>query len=162
MFTYEIPMKFRYLAKNADYKKFTNEFDIAQSFFNDQAEKMKKARKILEIKYPEEGIIVILESKDQLINPSRALAVFSRKLSEMDTLKGLKDRQNHLLCGNGQISEIRKEDDAFNVSSTSEILKTVIDIFMVSSAADSAFVSKGRQDAQEKIIEACKEFRSLV
>lgn len=160
MFVYNIPMKFRYLTSHEDYSQYKAELEKAKVLFNDRAEKMKKARKITDIQYQMDGFVIILESKDELVNPSKSLAVFSQELAKMKTLEELKDSQNHLLCNNGVATEIERDDTAFD-DSTSEILKTIIDIFMSANVADSAFVISGRREAQKKIIDVCKEFKSL-
>ncbi len=160
MFVYSIPMKFRYLTDKTDYSAYTAELGLAKDLFNKRAEKMKKARKITDIQYVSDGFVIILESKDELINPSKSLAVFSQELAKMDALSDLKDSQNHLLCNNGFATEIERDDKGFD-DSNREILKTVIDIFMGANVADSAFVTLGRRDAQKKIIDACREFKSL-
>jgi hypothetical protein len=160
MFVYSIPMKFRYSTGNANYSIYKSELERAKDLFNERAEKMKKARKITDIQYASDGFVIILESKDELVNPSKSLAVFSQELAKMDTLADLKDSQNHLLCNNGVAAEIERDDSAFD-DSTSEMLKTIIDIFMGANVADSAFVTLGRREAQKKIIDVCKEFKSL-
>ncbi|MDD5936360.1 MAG: hypothetical protein PUC65_12515 [Clostridiales bacterium] len=160
MYIYNIPMKFRYACSGINYKEYSTELEKGQELYNLRASKMKRARKIAEIKYDTDGFEIILESRDELVNPSKALAVFSQELAKMDTLAEFKDSQNHLLCNNGQATEIEREEALFN-DSTSEILKTVIDIFMNVSVSDSVFVASGRKDAQNKIIEVCREFKSL-
>ncbi len=160
MFVYSIPMKFRYLTSSANYSQYKAELEKAKALFNERAEKMKKARKITDIQYSADGFVIVLESKDELVNPSKSLAVFSQELAKMDTLADLKDSQNHLLCNNGMATEIERDDSKFD-DSTSEILKTVIDIFMGANVADSAFITLGRREAQKKIIDVCKEFKSL-
>lgn len=160
MFVYSIPMKFRYLTGSANYSTYKAELERARALFNERAEKIKKARKITDIQYASDGFVIILESKDELVNPSKSLAVFSQELAKMDTLADLKDSQNHLLCNNGMATEIERDDSEFD-DSTSEILKTVIDIFMGANVADSAFITLGRREAQKKIIDVCKEFKSL-
>lgn len=160
MFWYNIPMRFRYAAKNVDYSTYSNEFAKAQEKFNIHAEKMKKARKIVEIKCESNGFVIILQSNIKLKNPSKSLAVFSRALAKMKTLSNLKDSQNHLLCNNGIATEIAEENEDFD-DSVGEILKIVIDIFMGANATDDAFVSLGRREAQKQIIQVCREFKSL-
>ena len=160
MFVYSIPIKLRSASGNVNYLNYKSVLGNGQQLYNLRADKMKKARKITEIKYESDGFVIILESKDELVNPSKALAVFSQELAKMDTLAEFKDSQNHLLCNNGQATEIERDEAEFN-DSTSEILKTVIDIFMNANVSDSAFVSLGRRDAQKKIIEVCREFKSL-
>lgn len=153
-------MKFRYLTGSTNYTTYKAELESAKDLFNERAEKMKKARKITDIQYEADGFVIVLESRDELVNPSKSLAVFSQELAKMDTLAKLKDSQNHLLCNNGVATEIERDATAFD-DSTSEILKTVIDIFMGANVADSAFVTLGRREAQKKIIDICKEFKSL-
>ena len=153
-------MKFRYAAGDIIYAGYMDEFEKARQIFNIRAQKMKKARNITEIQCEEDGFVIILESKDELVNPSKSLAVFSQELAKMKKLASMKDSQNHLLCNNGVATELEREDSEFD-DSTSEILKTVIDIFMNANVSDSAFVSQGRREAQKKIIEICREFRSL-
>lgn len=160
MFIYEIPMRFRYASANINYFNYQTELGNGQELYNLRAEKMKKARKITEIQYESDGFVIILESKDELLNPSKALAVFSQELAKMDTLAAFKDRQNHLLCNNGQAREIQRDELVFD-DSTGEILKTVIEIFMDANVSDSTFVSSGRKEAQRKIIAVCREFKSL-
>lgn len=160
MYVYSIPMKFRYSTGNTNYFIYKSELERAKDLFNERAEKMKKARKITDIQYASDGFVIILESEDELVHPSKSLAVYSQELAKMDTLAELKDSQNHLLCNNGAATEIERDDSAFD-DSTNEILKTVIDIFMGANVADSAFVIHGRREAQKKIIDVCKEFKSL-
>lgn len=160
MYVYKIPMRFKYASPNTNYSAYGTELTAAKNGYNFRAEKMKKARKITEIQYAKDGFIIILESKDELVNPSKALATFSQELAKNDSLAELKDSQNHLLCNNGIPEEIQRDDQEFN-DSTSEILKTVIDILMGANVADSAFVAQGRKEAQEKIKEICREFKSL-
>lgn len=153
-------MKFRYASNVSKYQNYSEEFTIAQNIFNERAEKMKKARKIKEIQYQTDGFTIILESKDELMNPTKALAVFSQELAKMETLIEFKDSQNHLLCGNGIVTELERDKKSFD-DSTSEILKTVVDIFMSSKVSDNQFVSLGRREAQKKIIQICKDFKAL-
>lgn len=160
MFVYSIPMKFRYASGGINYLDYQTELGNGRELYNLRAEKMKKARKITGIKYGLDGFIIILESKDELVNPSKALAGFSQELAKMNTLARFKDSQNHLLCNNGPATEMERDEVVFD-GSTSEILKTVIDIFMNASVSDGPFVSLGRKDAQKKIIEVCREFKSL-
>lgn len=160
MFTYSIPMKLRYASESVNYLDYQTEFEKGRELYNRKADKVKKARKITEIKYEPDGFIIILESKDELVNPSKALAAFSQELAKMNTLAEFKDSQNHLLCNNGQAAEIERDEIEFNASA-GEILKTVIDIFMNASVSDSVFVASGRREAQKKIIEICKEFKTL-
>lgn len=160
MYIYSIPMKFRYASGITNYSVYKKELEKAKDKFNHRAEKMKKARKITEIQYATDGFVIILESKDELVNPSKSLAVFSQELAKMDTLTDLKDSQNHLLSNNGLATEIERDNKEFD-DSTSEILKTIIDIFMGANVADNTFVSHGRKKAQNQIIDICKEFKSL-
>ena len=83
MFVYNIPMKFRYLTSHEDYSQYKAELEKAKVLFNDRAEKMKKARKITDIQYQMDGFVIILESKDELVNPSKSLAVFSQELAKL-------------------------------------------------------------------------------
>lgn len=160
MFVYSIPMQFRYAMRGTNYLEYKNELETAKELFNERAEKKKKARKITKIEYASEGFVITLESKDELVNPSKSLAGFSHELAKMSTLANLKDAQNHLLCNNGVATEIDRDNEMFD-DSTSAILKIVIDIFMGANVADNAFVMSGRREAQKKIIGVCKEFKSL-
>ena len=66
MFVYSIPMKFRYASGNVNYLNYQTELGNGQESYNLRADKMKKARKITEIKYESDGFVIILESKDEL------------------------------------------------------------------------------------------------
>ena len=160
MFVYEIPMKFKKASAGFVYSTMQRELNVGKEQFNEKAEKMKKGRKIREVNCKEDGIVIIMESQEELVNPSKALAVFSQALAKMESLASLKDTQNHLLANNGQAKEIEKDDSVF-VESTCEVLKTVVDIFMNANASDSVFVIQGRREAQQKIIEVCREFHSF-
>lgn len=160
MFVYEIPMKFKKASVGFVYSTVQRELNAGKEQFNEKAEKMKKGRKIREVNCKEDGIVIIMESQEELVNPSKALAVFSQALAKMESLASLKDTQNHLLANNGQAKEIEKDDSVF-VESTCEVLKIVVDIFMNANASDSVFVTQGRREAQQKIIEVCREFHSL-
>lgn len=160
MFIYNIPMKFRYAEEGLNYSAYEEELNKAKDMFNIQAQKMKKARRIIEVICEEGGFVLMLESKDALTNPSKALAVYSKELAKMEALVRLKDAQNHLLCNNGIAFEVEQEEKEF-YDTTDEIFKIVIDIFMGGNIADDPFVVSGRKKAQETIREVCKEFYGL-
>lgn len=125
------------------YLEYKNELETAKVLFNERAEKKKKARKIIEIEYASGGIVITLESKDELVNPSKLLTGLSHELTNMSTLANLKDAQNHLLCNNGVATEIDRDNEMFD-DSTNAILKIVIDIFMGANMTDNMFVISGK------------------
>lgn len=160
MYTYRIPMKFKYASPDVCYADYAPALSQAQASFNAHAEKMRKARKITALDYETDGFVIYLTSQEPLVNPSKALAPFSRELAKLDEFAPLLDGQNHLLAANGAASQL-DASPSHPDDSIGEILKTVVDIFLNAHITDSVFVTQGRKQAQKDITAICRTFRSL-